>query len=65
MRGVVSIVLWTLVIWVAFWLCVAMVLIYSKGQTFLPTISAEENSRPERPASSTMSIYCGTRNIRS
>ena len=28
-----SIVLWTLVIWVAFWLCVAMVLVYSKAQT--------------------------------
>ena len=28
-----SIVLWTPVIWVAFWLCVAMVLVYSKAQT--------------------------------
>jgi len=32
---------------------------------FLPMISAEKNLRPERLASSTMSIYCGARSIQS
>jgi hypothetical protein len=31
----------------------------------LPMISAEKNLRPERLASSTMSIYCGARSIQS